>query len=164
MTHISFQIPVAGRLVSDSFLWPCSTRDVHQIKLFAVSLLGDLFGKSFAQLDPREIECKSINFSLTVLVNFQISVFTSFTSSSGKLNCACIQLAISKLQSWMANQVSKISIYCSFELIDLLIIGAGIGLAATHGNKSEIGAGVAEHIFKMELDEVLIEDEAYLYV
>ena len=58
MVMVSFRIPVAGRLINDSFMWPVDNRDVLQIKLFAVSLLGDLFGAAFATLDPREIECK----------------------------------------------------------------------------------------------------------
>jgi hypothetical protein len=58
MVMVSFRIPVAGRLISDSFMWPVDNRDVLQIKLFAVSLLGDVFGAQFATLDPREIECK----------------------------------------------------------------------------------------------------------
>lgn len=41
-------------------------------------------------------------------------------------------------------------------------LGAGIGL--THSSKSGFKAGVAEHIFKIQLDEVLIEGEVYLYV
>ena len=60
MAHVSLRIPVAGRLIIDSFMWPVAKRDVFQIKLFAVSFLADVFGEAFARLDPREIECKLI--------------------------------------------------------------------------------------------------------
>jgi len=56
LVMVSFRIPVGGRLIDDSFMWPVDNRDVLQIKLFAVSILGDLFGAAFTTLDPREIE------------------------------------------------------------------------------------------------------------
>ena len=62
LLHIHFKTEIAGRSLSDSFLWPKEVQDVQQIKLFAVDLLSDLFGQQFGALDPREIECK-FNFS-----------------------------------------------------------------------------------------------------
>ena len=81
--YVSFRIPVAGRLVSDSFMWPVAQRDVLKIKLFAVSLLADLFGAEFARLDPREIECKSPAVHPSdLLCLVQTSAFTWSTSSN----------------------------------------------------------------------------------
>lgn len=65
----------------------------------------------------------------------------------------------------MVNQVSILNFKFLQKLIFFLILGAGIGVSAlAPRNKSQIGEGVAEHIFKIEIDEVLVEDDAYLQV
>ena len=43
-------------MITDSFLWPLNCRDVPKIKQLAISLLADVFGKSFEHLDQRESE------------------------------------------------------------------------------------------------------------
>ena len=58
LLQIHFKTTVAGRTISDAFLWPNDVQDVREIKLFAVNLLADMFGREFGALDPREIECK----------------------------------------------------------------------------------------------------------
>ncbi len=55
---VHFKTAVAGRNISDSFLWPKEEQDLLQIKIFAANLLADVFGRQFGALDPREVECK----------------------------------------------------------------------------------------------------------
>ena len=55
---IHFKTTVAGRELSESFLWPRDDQDLAQMKFFAANLLVDTFGRQFGALDPREVECK----------------------------------------------------------------------------------------------------------
>lgn len=57
---IQFSTEVAGHKICDSFLWPRHCRNTLEIKIFAVNLLSDLFGRRFGAFDCREIECKLI--------------------------------------------------------------------------------------------------------
>ena len=61
---MDFKTSIAGSPIHERFLWPKDEQDVRSIKLFAISILTDHFGRRFGALDAREIECKYQNDSL----------------------------------------------------------------------------------------------------
>ena len=72
---VHFKTAVAGRDISDSFLWPKEEQDLLQIKIFAANLLADVFGRQFGALDPREVECK---YCQSILSFALVSHLTSY--------------------------------------------------------------------------------------
>lgn len=58
---VQFKVMVAGLQISDSFYWPIDRRNPSEMKMFATNLIVEALNRQKAiNIDPREVECKSI--------------------------------------------------------------------------------------------------------
>lgn len=59
---VQFKAMVSGQQISDSFYWPIDRRDLSEMKMFATNLIVEALNRQKAiNIDPREVECKSIS-------------------------------------------------------------------------------------------------------
>ena len=123
-----------------------------------MSLLADLFGKAFSALDPREIECKFTYFTLTDLFILDFCIHLVYIIEREVELCLHPQSNFKSLV--MDGVLGKFNI----RLLKIIVIDIGAGLGLSSTSKINASLNSTEHIFKIEIDEVFVEAEAYLYV